>query len=115
MPKASSKPKKTIASAVPPTTTDTTPAMAQIWADIMQESAHFLSQRLQENLATQHALLMCKTPQGVVQVHSEFIFTAMQHYADEAQRISNIMTKASDDFTKLAGQSSSRAYDDIPL
>lgn len=121
MPKAKAKPKKTPASATSATSGLTTammapnPAFAKAWVDIMNESARFLSERLQEDMEAQRALLSCKTPEEVVKVQSDFIFKAMRQYADEAQKMTKIMTEASDELTKEARQSWSRAYDDVPL
>jgi len=39
---------------------------ARMWLDIMAESTRFVSERLQNDLETQQALLRCQTPADVV-------------------------------------------------
>ncbi|MEL7014259.1 MAG: phasin family protein [Pseudomonadota bacterium] len=91
------------------------PAITKAWTDIMNESARFVSERLQEDMEAQKALMQCKTPADLVVFQSEFVLKAMQQYANEAQRMTKIMTDAGDELTKDARQTWSRAYDDVPL
>ncbi len=123
MPKAKSKavPKSDAAPDMSPVVGLTTammvanPAVTKAWTDIMKESARFVSERLQEDMEAQKKLLQCKTPADLVQFQSEFVLKAMQQYADEAQRITKIMTDAGEDIAKDARHSWSRVYDNIPL
>jgi len=89
------------------------PAMAKAWADMMTESARFLSDRLQEDMETQKALLSCKTPAEVMQVQSEFFRKAMVDYTAEAQRMLMLMTGASEE--ALEETTTKRGYDDVPV
>lgn len=123
MPRAKSKtaPKSAAAPDVSPVVGLTTammatnPAITQAWTDLMSESARFVSARLEEDMEAQKALLQCKTPADLIAFQSQFVLKAMQHYADEAQRMTQIMRDAGDEITKDARQSWSRAFDDIPL
>ena len=91
------------------------PALAKSWATLMNESARFLSERLQKDLDAQKALLACKTPAEVVEVQTEFFRKAMTDYSDEAQRMFKIMTGAGEEAVKEAKSSSRRGYDDVPV
>lgn len=91
------------------------PALAKTWATVMNESARFLSERLQEDMEAQKALLACKTPAEVVKVQSEFFRKAMVQYSDEAQRMFRIMTDATEEAVREAGTGTRREYDDIPI
>lgn len=91
------------------------PALAKAWADIMRESARFLSDRLQEDMETQKALLSCKNPAEVVQVQSEFFRKAMVDYTDEAQRMLMLMTGAGEDALEETKSTTKRGYDDVPV
>ena len=79
--------------------------------EIMAESISFLSERLEEDMATQKALLECKTPADLMRVQSEFYQTALEQYSAEAGRLMNLLPKI------FTGSSSpfSREYDDVPL
>lgn len=91
------------------------PALAKSWATLMSESARFLSERLQEDLEAQKALLACKTPAEVVEVQSEFFQKAMVDYTQEAQRMFRIMSGATEEALKDAKTGTKRDYDDIPV
>ncbi len=62
------------------------PAAAQAMMSVMAESARFLTDRLQQDLDAQKALLACKSPTELLQVQSEFMKTAMEQYIDYAIR-----------------------------
>ena len=123
MPKAKSKavPKSDAAPDMSPVVGLTTAMMVanlaatKAWTEIMKESARVVSERLQEDMEAQKMLLQCKTPADLVQFQSEFVLKAMQQYADEAQRITKIMTIAGEDFAKDTRHSWARVYDNIPL
>lgn len=107
--------KKPAVSAMTAAMTMRNPVVAKIWLDVMNESARFVSDRLQEDLETQKAMLRCKNPVEVVQLQSEFFRKAIEQYASEAQRIFEIMTEATDETFKKAGAGMKRGYDDVPL
>ncbi|THH36024.1 phasin family protein [Aliishimia ponticola] len=83
------------------------PALATAWVEMMTESARFVSDRLQQDMETQRALLNCKTPAELLQVQTEFYQNAMEQYAAEANKLMEMMTQAA--------ASHKRGYDDVPL
>ncbi len=91
------------------------PAATKAWLDIFSESSRFVTDRLQHDMETQKALLACKTPAELLQVQSSFFKTAMEQYADEANRLFKMMSKATEDTLKEAQSGLSREYDDVPL
>ena len=88
---------------------------ARMWLDIMAESTRFVSERLQNDLETQRAMLRCQSPADLVQVQSEFFRKAMEQYSSEAQRLFQIMTEATSDTVKDTKTGTKRGYDDIPV
>ena len=88
---------------------------ARMWLEIMTESTRFVSERLQNDLETQRAMLRCQSPADLVQVQSEFFRKAMEQYSSEAQRLFQIMTEATGDTVKDTKTSTKRGYDDIPV
>jgi hypothetical protein len=104
-----------------PDTTALTSAMAvgspaaRMWLDIMAESTRFVSERLQNDLETQRAMLRCQSPADLMQVQSDFFRKAMEQYGSEAQRLFQIMTEATGDAVKDTKTGTKRGYDDIPV
>jgi hypothetical protein len=91
------------------------PVAAKVWPNIMSESARFLTDRLQQDLDTQKALLACKSPTELMQVQAEFFRSAMEQYTDYATRLYTRMSTTAKDPDKGAGSGQSRSYDDVPL
>jgi len=92
---------------------------ARVWLDIMAESTRFVSERLQNDLETQTALLRCQSPADLMQLQSDFFRRAVHQYTSEALRLCEIMTKeATDIATDMAKDTSTRTrrgYDDVPV
>lgn len=88
---------------------------ARMWLDIMSESTRFVSERLQNDLETQQALLRCKNPAELVRLQSEFFRKAVEQYTSEAHRLFEIMTGAATEAAKGVRSPYSRGYDDVPL
>jgi hypothetical protein len=88
---------------------------ARMWLDIMTESTRFVSERLQNDLETQRAMLRCQSPADLMQVQSEFFRKAMEQYSSEAQRLYEIMTEATGDAVKDSKTGTKRGYDDVPV
>jgi hypothetical protein len=88
---------------------------ARMWLDIMAESTRFVSERLQNDLETQRAMLRCQSPADLVQVQSDFIRKAVEQYTSEAQRMYQIMTEVTGDAVKDTKTGTKRGYDDIPV
>lgn len=82
------------------------PMAAETWREIMTESARFLSERLQQDMEAQQAMLKCKSPLELLRVQTEFFQKAIADYAKEATRMMQITTKPT---------GTKRDYDDIPL
>ena len=91
------------------------PIAAKAWPDIMSETASFLTERLQQDIDTQKAMLTCKSPAELLQVQAEFIRSAMEQYMDYATRLYTTMSAAAGDAGKGALSSHSRGYNDVPL
>ena len=82
------------------------PMAATLWQDVLQESARFMTERLQKDLETQQAMLSCKSPAELLQLQADFYQSALADYTEETTRMLKLMSKAS---------GTSREYDDIPL
>lgn len=91
------------------------PEAMRAWQAVFSESTRFISDRLQQDLETQKAMLACKTPAELLQVQAEFYKTAMDQYAKEAAHLYELMSKATESSLKQAGTAFSRGYDDVPL
>lgn len=91
------------------------PAMPQAWLDIMSESARFLTERLQQDMDTQKALLACKSPAALLEIQSAFFKTAMAQYIDYTKRLQGKIATAAEDAMEDARSGFSRGYDDVPL
>ncbi len=85
------------------------PAGAQAWLDLMQESARFMTSRLQQDIETQKALLACKSLEELMQVQTEFFKSAAAQYSEHTTRLLKGVEQSA------AGSSLARKYDDVPL
>jgi hypothetical protein len=85
------------------------PAAAQAWLDLMQESARFMTTRLQQDIETQKALLACKSPAELMQVQTEFFKSAAKQYSEHTTRLLKGVEQSA------AGNGFARNYDDVPL
>ncbi|NNK79090.1 MAG: phasin family protein [Litoreibacter sp.] len=103
------------ATAITATMMAANPAATKAWMDIVSESTQFVTDRLQQDLETQKAILDYKSPMELLQVQSEFFRTAMEQYTDEVTRLCKVMSKATEDTIKDARSGHSRGYDDVPL
>ncbi|MDT8328232.1 MAG: phasin family protein [Roseovarius sp.] len=91
------------------------PAASRLWLDIIAESTRFVSERLQNDLETQKAMLRCQTPTELMQLQSEFFRKTVEQYTTEAQRLFEIMTEATEGAVKDTKTSAKRGYDDVPV
>lgn len=85
------------------------PAVTKAWLDLMQESARFMTTRLQHDVETQKALLACKSPSELMEVQTAFFKTAAAQYSDYTTRL---YTNAEQ---TAASKPASRKYDDVPV
>jgi len=84
---------------------------ARMWLDIMAESIRFVSERLQNDLETQRAMLRCKSRADLVQLQSEFFRSAVEQYTSEGQRMFDILTEATENAVKDRKTDTKRGYD----
>lgn len=87
----------------------------QAWMDILSDNARFMTDRLQQDMETQKALLACKTPAELLQVQTEFFKSAMAQYTEHATRMFNKVAATSQETVKSTRASQSRGYDDVPI
>lgn len=91
------------------------PATSKLWLDIMAESTRFVSERLQNDLETQKAMLRCQTPTELMQLQSEFFRKTVEQYTTEAHRVFEMMTGATQETVRQTRTGTKRGYDDVPL
>ena len=93
----------------------TNPMATQAWLDFMNESARFVTERLHQATETQRAMLSCRTPAELMKVQSEFYQDALRQYAEEANRLFNLMSDATRKNLGVTMTKHARSYDDVPL
>lgn len=91
------------------------PFATTAWTDILTESTRFVSDRLQQDLEAQRAILACRTPDELMDVQAKFFKEAMTQYLDEATRLYEMMSKATEDTLKDTHFGTARRYDDVPV
>jgi len=92
-----------------------TSASAKAWTEMMTEMTRFVSERLQNDVETQKAMLRCQTPADLMHLQSEFFRKTVEQYTGEAQRLFAIMTEATEGAVKDTKTGTKRGYDDVPL
>ncbi len=90
-------------------------ADANPFAEIMTESMRFFTQRLQQDLETQQAMLACTTPADLMKVQADFFGRAVEDYGAEAARMAELVAKAAGQPVTVLKTGQKRDYDDIPL
>lgn len=84
----------------------------QAWMDMGTEAIRFLSERLQQDIATQEALLACTNLDEMRKIQTDFFKSTHAQYTSEARKMQDMMVKAATGgLTTLPN----RRYDDIPL
>lgn len=91
------------------------PAMLNGLMDVITESARFVTDRFRQDLDLQMSMLNCKSPEELLQLQAEFYQKAVEQYADEANRMVEMMTTATKHTVEEATSAHKRGYDDIPL
>lgn len=91
------------------------PVAAKAWMELCSESARFMSERLQQDLDTQKAMLSCKSPTDLMKLQTEFYRNAIQDYTAEATRLFEIFSNATKDTVDEVRAGHARSYDDVPL
>jgi hypothetical protein len=83
------------------------------WMDMGTEAVRFVWDRLQQDIKTQQAMLACKSLEEIRKVQAEFFKSAQDQYAAEAQRMLEMIGKATTG--RMADAGEARRYDDVPL
>lgn len=91
------------------------PVASQAWLSFMSQSARFLTERLQQDLDAQKAMMACKSPAELLQVQAAFLRTAMEQYADYATGLQKAMATVTAETVKDVKSGHSRGYDDVPI
>ena len=91
------------------------PVGMSAWKQVMDESSRFVSDRFEQDVELQKAMMGCSTPQDLFQLQSDFYSKAVKDYTAEATRMFEMMSKATQDTVKEATTSHARKYDDVPL
>ena len=66
---------------------------AEKMSDIGSEALHFLSERVQEDVALQHKLLHCKDLKEMQHLQAEFLQTAIARYTEETGKMISLGTE----------------------
>lgn len=91
------------------------PVGMSAWKQVMDESSRFVSERFEQDVELQKAMMGCTSPQELFELQSEFYNKAVKDYTAEATRMFEMMTKATQDTMKEATATHARKYDDVPL
>ena len=75
------------------------------------ETAQFFAARMQQDMATQKALLACKTFEDLQKVQTDFYKTAVEDYRSATERMMTILMSG----VSANSTSTKRRYDDVPL
>lgn len=75
------------------------------------ETLQFFAARMQQDVATQQAILTCKTMEDLQKVQADFYKTAMEDYRCATERMMSILLAGA----PAATASTKRGYDDVPL
>ena len=79
--------------------------------EMLSSGVQFMSMRLDLTLKAQKDLLSCTTPAEVLEVQTDYIKTAIEHYMMATQGVMDLMGEQ-----MRAGVSvTKRGYDDVPL
>ncbi|WP_299692155.1 phasin family protein [uncultured Tateyamaria sp.] len=63
-------------------------------SDMSAEVAHFIAERIKEDVKTQHEILHCKNVADLQSIQAEFIQTAVDQYQAETGKLVEMGTKA---------------------
>jgi hypothetical protein len=110
---ATKKPKVTETPPQPHMMMAVNPELMKTFQEMMTEWGRFVTQRLEQDMGTQRAMLECTTPVDLMKVQTEFFQTAARQYSEETMRMMQMMFKA---FRHAApDHGTARKYDDVPL
>lgn len=69
-------------------------ALADVWAEMAQEWAGFVSERIRRDARLQHAVLHCRSPQDLPQIYADFMQGAIDGYQAGAGRMVQLAERA---------------------
>lgn len=88
-------------------------AAMQIWMEMGTETVRFIWDRLQQDMATQRAMLACTSLEEMQRIQADYFRSAQEQYTAEASKLLDMMGKAT--AGGLAPAMKGRRYDDVPL
>ena len=86
-----------------------------IWVNMLNETARFVTGRIQHDMETGLALLDCRTPQDVMRVQNDYARETVSQYAFETARLMGLLTSTSVLPVSRGKGGLARGYDDVPL
>jgi Phasin protein len=87
----------------------------QAWTQIGAETVRFVSDRLQQDIKAQKAMLACTSLDELRMVQADFFRATQDQYAAHGQRMMEIVGKAATIWPNPATGSGKLAYDDVPV
>lgn len=88
-------------------------AAMQMWMEMGAETVRFIWDRLQQDMATQRAMLSCTSLEEMQRIQAEFFRSAQEQYTAEASKVLEMMSKAT--AGGMSPTKKGRRYDDVPL
>ncbi len=79
--------------------------------ELMSSGVQFMSMRLDHTLKAQKDLLSCTTPAEVLNVQTDYVKTAIEHYMMATQGVMDLMGEQ----MRAGASGTKRGYDDVPL
>lgn len=92
-----------------------TEAAMKTWIDMGTEAMRFASNRIQQDIETQKAMLACRTLADIQKVQADFYNNALEEYRAQAARMMEVLTNAAPGAKPGDLPSTRRKYNDIPL
>ena len=91
------------------------PAIASAWVSVFAEGTRFLAHRLRHDRETQKAILACTSATELLEIHVNFYQTAIEEYAEEAARLSEMVLQATEVTAEDAVAEHSSESNDLPV
>jgi len=85
------------------------------WFGMGLEALQFVSSRMQKDIATQKAMLACRSLEDIRKVQADFYNQAVEDYRAQVSRVMEIMSVPGIEGPKIVFPSTKRSYDDVPL
>lgn len=87
----------------------------KVWQEIYAESNRFMTERWQQALDAQAAILTSGSPNEAMQIHAEYLQAAFKQYAKESAYLINLAFEAANLPSISPGMNGKRKYNDVPL